>query len=108
MDMNFSLVLIFILSTLYAIAITSWRPGYKLAQRLDWLAFALGELLVIGIVALMGSVTATELFLINASGAVPMVLRWAYLDIIAADRTELRKAYDAATEMADTGRESTN
>ena len=103
MTMNFALVSIFILSSLYAVLITSWRPGYKLAQRLDWLAFALGELLVIGIVALMGSVTATELFLINASGAMPMVIRWAYLDIITADRDELKRVYDASTVAEPSG-----
>jgi len=93
MTMTFSMVTIFALSCLYAIAITAWKPGYAFAQRLDWLAFALGDLMIIGAVQVMGCVTATELFLLNAVGALPMVLRWAYLDLTADYRHTLRTLY---------------
>ena len=108
MDMIFYLASIFVLSALYAIAITAWKPAYKLAHYMPWLAFSAGELLVILMVALMGSINATDLFLLNAAGAFPMVVRWAYLDITAADRTELRRAYSAETQMADRSRTSTD
>lgn len=93
MTMTFALSFVFILSCLYAVAITAWKPGYQFAQRLDWLAFALGELMVIGAVQVMGSITAQDLFLLNAVGALPMVLRWAYLDLAADNRRTLRTLY---------------
>ena len=93
MTMNFALSFVFILSCLYAVAITAWKPGYQFAQRLDWLAFSLGELMVIGAVQVMGTVTANDLFLLNAVGALPMVLRWAYLDLTADNRRTLRTLY---------------
>jgi hypothetical protein len=75
--------------------------GILFTDRYAWLAFSFGEMLVILLVALLGSVNAVDLFLLNAAGAMPMVLRWAWLDIARTSRRNLRAIYEReAQEMA--------
>lgn len=92
MTMTFAMSSVFVLSCLYAVAITT-KSGQRFTDAYPWLAFALGELIVIGAVAVMGEVNATDLFLLNAAGALPMVGRWAYLDLTADYRHTLRTLY---------------
>ncbi len=97
MTMTFAIPIVAFLSAIYAVALTT-RYGILFADRYPWLAFSFGEMLVILLVALLGSVTAVELFLLNAAGAVPMVLRWAYLDIAHIARRNLRAIYERETK----------
>ena len=94
MTMILAIPIVTFLSAIYALALMT-RYGVLFADRYPWLAFSLGEMLVILLVALMGSVTAVELFLLNAAGAMPMVLRWAWLDIAKSSRRNLRAIYEA-------------
>ena len=103
MTITFLLLATIVLSALYAIILNT-PLGKAFADKYAWLAFSLGELIVIGMVAVLGTVDAVTLFLLNAAGALPMVLRWAWLDIVDAKRTGLRKIYnDEAQAMAGRG-----
>lgn len=66
----------------------------------------LGELIIIGGVAVLGTVDAVTLFLLNASGALPMVLRAVWLDIADTRRIGLRKIYEAQSMAARGGTEA--
>ena len=105
MTMTFLLVAIFILSSLYAVALNT-NIGRSFADKYAWLAFSLGEMIIIGGVAVLGTVDAVTLFLLNASGALPMVLRSAWLDIADTRRTGLRKIYEAQSMAARGGTEA--
>ena len=99
MTMTFILLAIFVLSSLYAIALNT-TIGRSFADKYAWLAFSLGEMIIIGGVAVLGVVDAVTLFLFNASGALPMVLRWAWLDIADTRRVGLRKIYESSQALA--------
>ena len=99
MTMSFYLVSVFILSSLYAFIITT-KPGKRFTDLYPWLAFAFGEMIIILHVAVIGSINATDLFMLNAAGAVPMVARWAYLDIVNDNRRTLRTIYGETEAMA--------
>ena len=105
MTMTFLLVAIFILSSLYAVALNT-TIGRSFADKYAWLAFSLGELIIIGGVAVLGVVDAVTLFLLNASGALPMVLRAVWLDIADTRRIGLRKIYEAQSMAARGGTEA--
>jgi len=92
MTMTFYLSAVLIAASLYAFIITT-KAGQRFTDGYPWLAFALGEMIIIGAVAIMGEINATNLFLLNAAGALPMVLRWAYLDLAADNRRTLRTLY---------------
>ena len=102
MTMTFLLVAIFILSSLYAVALNT-SIGRSFADKYAWLAFSLGELIIIGGVAVLGTVDAVTLFLLNASGALPMVLRAVWLDIADTRRIGLRKIYESSQTLAGRG-----
>ena len=101
MTLDFALGAIFVLASLYAIVITQWEAGLRFARSVDWLAFAIGELLIIFIVSFMGCIDAKNLFLLNAAGAFPMVIRWFYLNDIKEYRRGLRTTYASTQQMAD-------
>ena len=105
MTMTFLLVAIFILSSLYAVALNT-TIGRSFADKYAWLAFSLGELIIIGGVAVLGTVDAVTLFLLNASGALPMVLRAVWLDIADTRKIGLRKIYEAQSMAARGGTEA--
>ena len=105
MTMTFLLVAIFILSSLYAVALNT-TIGRSFADKYAWLAFSLGELIIIGGVAVLGVVDAVTLFLLNASSALPMVLRAVWLDIADTRRIGLRKIYEAQSMAARGGTEA--
>lgn len=99
MTLTFAVPIVFFFSTLYAIALnTAW--GKQFADRYAWLAFSIGELIIIAAVGVLGTVNAVELFLLNASGAFPMVMRWAWLDITATSKKGLRTIYEETAAMA--------
>lgn len=104
MTLDFAIGSILVLSSLYAFVITSWEVGLRFASRVDWLAFAIGELLIIVIVSFLGSIDAKSLFLLNAAGAFPMVIRWFYLNDKQDHRRELRATYAATQSLADRSR----
>ena len=105
MTMTLLLVAIFILSSLYAVALNT-NIGRSFADKYAWLAFSLGELIIIGGVAVLGTVDAVTLFLLNASGALPMVLRAVWLDIADTRRIGLRKIYEAQSMAGRSGTEA--
>lgn len=107
MTINFYLVSVFIIASLYAFIITT-KPGRRFTDLYPWLAFAFGEMIIIAAVAVMGTVNATELFLLNAAGALPMVARWAYLDITHDSRRTLRAIYGETEAMAEQRRNATD
>lgn len=102
---NFLIVSVFILASLYAFIITT-GPGRRFTDLYPWLAFTLGEMIIIAAVAFMGSVDATQLFLLNAAGALPMVARWAYLDVMNDNRRTLRAIYGETEALAEQRRKS--
>ena len=104
MNLDFALGTIFVLSLLYAVVITVWDVGLRFARSVDWLAFAIGELLIIVVVSRMGCIDAISLFLLNAAGAFPMVIRWFYLNDKQEHRRELRATYAATQSLADRSR----
>ena len=101
MTLDFAIGSILVLSSLYAIVITQWEIGLRFARGVDWLAFAIGELLIIGIVSRMGCIDAISLFLLNATDAFPMVIRWFYLNDIKEYRRGLRATYATTQSLAD-------
>lgn len=105
MTMTFYLWAVLIAASLYAFIITT-QPGQRFTETYPWLAFALGEMIIVAAVAMMGTVNATDLFLLNAAGALPMVMRWAYLGLAADNRRTLRTLY-GTTQGLD-GRERTD
>lgn len=99
MTLTFAVPIVFFFSTLYAIALnTAW--GKQFADRYAWLAFSIGELIIIAAVGVLGTVNAVELFLLNAAGAFPMVLRWAWLDITSTSKKGLRAIYEETSALA--------
>lgn len=99
MTMTFALLGVFFFSALYAVALNTGF-GKHFADKYAWLAFSLGELIIIAAVAVLSNVNAVELFLLNAAGALPMVLRWAWLDIASTSRKGLRAIYEETSTMA--------
>lgn len=102
MTMTLYLVSVFIIAAFYAFILTT-KFGRRFTDLYPWLAFSLGELIIIGAVAVRGYVDATELFLLNAAGALPMVARWVFLNMTDDNRRTLRTIYGETQTLAGRG-----
>lgn len=101
----FAAVVVFVLASAYAVLITALPAGREFAEQEPLLAFTLGELMIIGVVALgLGTVDAQQLFLLNAAGALPMLMRKAVIDAEVKRAAKQRREFDAETEKVARGR----
>jgi len=96
------IVSVLVLSGFYATWLCS-TTGQQFANDYTWLAFSIGEMIIILAVAWFGQIDALRLFVLNVVGAFPMIVRDVYLKSRITHQQRLDDMYAKGEEMAEQG-----